>query len=233
MQSDLALLCRDARARIDVPAVPLTAIRSAAALPRPRKLAWLAALVAGISIVAVATAAVLATHIAFDRTGNMVQISSASLKMKFANPTAADVDAAVHGANFPVTLPAGLPSGTKLKALWSSDGAIMLLYDLPGAWRASHHVAWILLANPSTVVSSDAGGRMRVGFARQGKPNHCDAKLHDISRAHPHEASHAQASRPADAVRGAELPKTRSGKIRRVELRQLERKGATRASGYL
>jgi acyl-coenzyme A synthetase/AMP-(fatty) acid ligase len=33
----------------------------------------------------------------------------------------------------------------------------------------------------------------------------------------------------------AELPKTRSGKIRRVELRQLEleRKGATRASGYL
>jgi hypothetical protein len=172
MQSDLALLCRDARARIDVPAVPLTAIRSAAALPRPRKLAWLAALVAGISIVAVATAAVLATHIAFDRTGNMVQISSASLKMKFANPTAADVDAAVHGANFPVTLPAGLPSGTKLKALWSSDGAIMLLYDLPGAWRASHHVAWILLANPSTVVSSDAGGRMRVGFARQGKPIH-------------------------------------------------------------
>ena len=172
MQSDLALLCRDARARIDVPAVPLTAIRSAAALPRPRKLAWLAALVAGISIVAVATAAVLATHIAFDRTGNMVQISSASLKMKFANPPAADVDAAVHGANFPVTLPAGLPSGTKLKALWSSDGAIMLLYDLPGAWRASHHVAWILLANPSTVVSSDAGGRMRVGFARQGKPIH-------------------------------------------------------------
>ena len=33
----------------------------------------------------------------------------------------------------------------------------------------------------------------------------------------------------------SELPKTRSGKIRRVELRQLEleRKGATRASGYL
>jgi acyl-coenzyme A synthetase/AMP-(fatty) acid ligase len=32
-----------------------------------------------------------------------------------------------------------------------------------------------------------------------------------------------------------ELPKTRSGKIRRVELRQLElqRKGATAASGYV
>lgn len=172
VQSDLALLCRDARAHIEVPTVPLTAIRSAAALPRPRKLAWLAAFVAGISIVAVATAAILGTHIAFDRAGNMVQISSDNLKMKFANPTKADVDAAVRGANFRVTLPAGLPSDTKLEALWSSDGAIMLLYDLPGAWRASHHVAWILLANPSTIVSSDTAGKMRLALASQGKPIH-------------------------------------------------------------
>jgi len=171
MQSDLALLCRDARTRIEVPAVPLTAIRHAAALPQPRKPAWLSALLAGISIVAVATAAVLGTHITFEPDGKLL-ITANNMQVRFANPTAADVEAAARGANFPVTLPAGLPNGAKLKGLWRSSGTIMLLYDLPGAWRASHHVAWIVLANPSAIGFSKTPGNMRLALASQGKPIH-------------------------------------------------------------
>ncbi|MGB6985565.1 MAG: hypothetical protein WBD74_06245 [Candidatus Aquilonibacter sp.] len=176
MQFDLAPLCRDALARIDVPALPLTAIRRAATSPRPRKPPWLATLVASISIVAVAAGAtVLGTHIALDHADNLVEISTGNLKTQFANPTAADVAAAVRGANFPVTLPTGLPNGAKLKTLLSSGDAIMLRYDLPGAWRASHHVAWIVLANPSTIGSSGSSGTagsVRLAFISQGKPIH-------------------------------------------------------------
>ena len=46
-------------------------------------------------------------------------------------------------------------------------------------------------------------------------------------------ACHRQTARTIEFV--TELPKTRSGKIRRVELRQAElrKKGATAASGYV
>lgn len=114
----------------------------------------------------------LGTHIALDHADNMVEISTANLKTQFANPTAADVDTAVRGANFPVTLPTGLPNGTKLKTLLSSGDAIMLRYDLPGAWRASHHAAWIVLANPSTIGSFGTSGSVRLAFISQGKPIH-------------------------------------------------------------
>ena len=172
MQSDLSAICRNARARIDVPAVPLPAIRHGATVREPRKAGWIMALIASIAIVAVAAAAeVLGTHITFERDGKML-ITANNLQARFANPTKADVDAAARSANFPVTLPAGLPSGTKLKRLWSSAGAIMLLYDLPGAWRVSHHIAWIVLANPSTVTASGAAERMRLALASQGEPIH-------------------------------------------------------------
>ncbi len=172
MQSDLGAICRGARARIDVPAAPLAAIRYAATLRVGRNAGWITSLIASVSILAAAAgAAMLGTHIAFERDGKLL-ITANNIQVRFKNPTPADVGAAVRGANFPVTLPAGLPSGAKLKELWSSDGAIMLLYDLPGAWRASHHIAWIVLANPSAVATSDVSGKMRLAFASQGKPIH-------------------------------------------------------------
>jgi hypothetical protein len=170
MQSDLALLCREARGRIEVPAVPLAAIRATASVGAPRKAGWLTALVATFSIVAVAAgAAVLGTHITFDGSG--VQIIANKLEIHFKNPTEADVEAAVKQADFPVTLPSGLPDGAHLKQLWSSDGAIMLLYNLPGAWRASHHVAWIVLANPEAV-TSETEGKLRLNLGPHGTPMH-------------------------------------------------------------
>jgi hypothetical protein len=172
MQDDLVLVCRDARARIEVPAVPLSAIRNAAALPQPRKTGWFTALIASISIVAIAAgAAALGTRVVIDSAGRTQVIFNAP-HAQSANPTAADVAAAVQRANFPVTLPAGLPRGSQLKQLVSSNSAIILRYDLPGTWRASHHIAWIVLANPETVATSDTAGRMQLELSSQGQPIH-------------------------------------------------------------
>ena len=97
-------------------------------------------------------------------------ITADNMHVTFANPTRADVDAAMHRANFPATLPAGLPNGAKLKGLWSSDGAIMLLYDLPGAWRASHHIAWIVLAKPEAIATAAGAQKVKLLLASQGVP---------------------------------------------------------------
>jgi hypothetical protein len=170
MQSDLAMLCRDARSHIAIPPAPMGAIRNAAAaLPARRRTGWLTALVASVSIVAVAAgAAVLGTRVMLDRSGQ-VEVVLNNPKMTFKNPTSADVEAALRRANFPATLPAGLPHGSLLQSIWSSDGAIMLLYDLPGEWRITHHFVWIILANPEAINSSKGSGNIRIRFGSAGK----------------------------------------------------------------
>jgi hypothetical protein len=169
MQYDLAPVCRDARAHIDVPSVPLVAIRNAAAKSAGRKTGWLAALVAGISVAAVAGAAAIGTHVALERGGSTV-ISADRMVVNFKNPPATALQAAVRNANFHVTLPVGLPNGTQLKQLVSAKGAIMLRYDLAGAWRASHHIAWIVLANPDLVGGLGNAGKVSIKIPSHGKP---------------------------------------------------------------
>jgi hypothetical protein len=207
MQYDLALLCRDARERIEVPMVPLGAIRTASAAAAPRRAGWLTALIAGVAIVAVAVGAgVLGTRVIFDRSGN-VELVLNSPKMTFKNPTSADVAAAVQRANFPVTLPAGLPTGSQLKSIWSSDGAIMLLYDLPGEWRVTHHVAWIVLANPDAVSSSGAFGNIRIRFAPVGKPIQWRVGGEDVIIAMPRVLTSAEIARMKAAMLAASSAK--------------------------
>jgi hypothetical protein len=170
MQYDLALVCRDARDRIDVPTAPMLAIRAKASEPAARKAGWATTLIASISIIAVAAgAAVLGTRVMIDRSGH-VELVLNNPKMTYRNPSTADVEAAVRRANFPVRLPAGLPDGSRLAAVGASDGAVMLLYNLPGEWRITHHSVWIVLANPEAVSSAGADGNIRIRFGSVGKP---------------------------------------------------------------
>jgi hypothetical protein len=77
------------------------------------------------------------------------------------NPTDADFREAARSADFPVTLPAGLPPGTVARQLfrWDKD-AIGISYDLPGAWRADNHMMWIVLLNPN---SAQLGSQAHAG----------------------------------------------------------------------
>lgn len=161
MQSDLLALCRDARTRIDVPAVPLDAIRSAAQpdriIPgRPRWKIWTLSLLSVASIAAAAAAATwYGTHVTL--TSGAVTLSADRITAKFRNASSKDVSAAVRSANFPVILPAGLPNGTRMTSVFTAGpSAVMLGYSLPGAWRASRHLVYILLANPAIVSNSSS-----------------------------------------------------------------------------
>lgn len=171
MQYDLALVCRDARAHIDVPTAPLAAIRASASERAPRKAGWLTALIAGISIVSVAAAAALGTHVVLERNGGAV-ITADKFVGKFKDPTAADLQTAVRNSSFHVILPTGLPEGSQLKSIISSNGAVMLRYDLPGAWRASHHLTWIVLANADAIGAPGVARKVTLKFGPHGNPTH-------------------------------------------------------------
>ena len=100
-----------------------------------------------------------------------VLITADQVTAKFRNASSADVGAAVRGVDFPVILPAGLPAGSRLISVFrAGPGAIVLGYALPGAWRASHHLAYILLTNPSIVSRSSAGriGKLSIRTAAVG-----------------------------------------------------------------
>jgi hypothetical protein len=157
MQYDLALLCHDARARIDVPAVPLSAIRNAATRRKTplRRRAIIAVLLSALSIGAVAAAAVWqATHVYVGSSGP-VDVYAHTMTIKLKNATAADLVSAARQVDFPVVLPTGLPAGTRLWEVGRADRrALMLSYNLPGAWRSSHHLLDIVLADPVIVGSA-------------------------------------------------------------------------------
>lgn len=159
MQSEFNVLCKAAREQIDVPAIPLAAIRSAATMPaasasnKGRK-GLAATLIAGLSIVTFAAAAEIwsGTHVTLTHSGHVtIQLPKDGIHVRKANPTSQDVRAAARQAAFPVTLPAGLPEGTTPISLVYNANLIQLQYNLPGGWRASNHILWIVLADPRTL----------------------------------------------------------------------------------
>jgi hypothetical protein len=157
MQYDLALLCRDARGGIDVPAIPLTAIRNAAtqrSMPLRRRVI-IAVLVSALSLGAVAAAAVWhATRVYVGNAGTL-DVYAHTMTIRFGHATHADAVSAAHQVTFPVVLPTGLPAGTQLRQVGRADrSALMLSYDLPGAWRRSHHLLDVVLADPAIVGSA-------------------------------------------------------------------------------
>lgn len=159
MHSELSAAFSALRERMAVPPLPRAAIVTAAqyAPANSRKRGWTAGAVAILSAFAIAGAAEIATqsHIRFTRAGGMVLSSTAKTQNRVIS-SENEVKTAAARMNFPVTLPAGLPNGTKPVRLYTSgDDVMAVTYDLPGAWRASHHLMWIFLANPATMAKAE------------------------------------------------------------------------------
>ncbi len=166
MQSDFELSCKTAREAIAVPDIPLDAIRRGVQV-RPderagrRRRGVLAAVVASMSIVAVAAAADIfghvqislnpsgAVHVAFDGVDGSWR--------PIRNPKDSDIQKAARAMNFPVILPTGLPNGTDAEGLMvMGPGAMQIAYNLPGASRRSNHLLFVILANPKSVAPDGA-----------------------------------------------------------------------------
>jgi hypothetical protein len=159
MQSDFFAACKRVNARVPVPPVPHAAIRQAlqdGSIPgtgRRRSLVW--SLVLSVSLVAAAAAAQIwiGPHVSFPSMGG-VQLSgdSRTLPKRTDNPTDDDLRSAVKRADFPVVLPAGLAQNIRpVMLVRYGSGAMMLEYNLPGAWRHSNHLLQIILANPMSL----------------------------------------------------------------------------------
>ena len=149
-----------------MPAIPLDVIRLGMQR-RPseragrRRRGVVAAVAASLSIVAVAAAAEMFGH---------VQVSlepSGTVRIAFdgagghwlpvRNPTERDLQDAARTMNFRVILPKGLPEGTTAMQLMAlGPGAMQITYNLPGAWRRSNHLLFVILANSKSVASADA-----------------------------------------------------------------------------
>lgn len=163
MPSDLHEVCRLARERIPVPAFPLESIRHAAqgrGVTRvgPKR-SLIAGILAAVSIIAVAAAAEIAatqSHIRFTPSGGMVLSSAGKMSSRTITSDSQVREAAAH-LDFSAVLPAGLPPGSKpIRLATAGNDVIAVTYDLPGVWRASHHLLWIFLANSATMKTGAA-----------------------------------------------------------------------------
>ena len=166
MQSDFQLACKAARNAIVVPGVPLVAMRDGAQ-HRPagragrRRRGVIAAVVATFSFVAAAAAAELFGHVQISlNPSGAVQVyfdGAGDFQGPIRNPKERDIQTAVRKMNFPVVLPHGLPPGTDTEGLVVlGPGAMQIVYNLPGAWRRSDHLLFIILANPKSIVPDGA-----------------------------------------------------------------------------
>jgi len=97
-------------------------------------------------------------HVSFSPSGGsaiMAETMDSRLR-----PSMEQVRAVAHRANFPVILPADLPGdGLPLQVYTmqmktGGQKAIVLTYNLPGAWRRQHHLLPIILASPEMLTSS-------------------------------------------------------------------------------
>ena len=173
MQSNFEAACKNAREFITVPATPLAAIRNAAVSrdaekPRMRRMGLPALLLAGASVIAIAAGAAVwgGTHVSFGKSGTM-QLTTNSETHTY-SPTAADLRSAAQAADFPVILPAGLPTGTTpMEMVTAGKNAILIRYNLSGAWRASNHLLAFLIMNP----------RLLSAAAPHSQPTHKDITL--------------------------------------------------------
>ena len=166
MQSSFELSCKNARDAIAVPAIPLDAMRQEAQR-RPiaraglRRRSVVAASIASLALVAAAAAAEMfgnvqislqpsgEVHVNFDGVNGRLS--------QFRDPKASDMQKAARAMNFPVVLPKGLPAGTDAEAVTVlGPGAMQIAYNLPGAWRRSNHLLFVILANPKSVAPEDA-----------------------------------------------------------------------------
>ena len=166
MQSDFELSCKAARAAIAVPAVPLDAIRYGAQYRSNtrsvvRRRTVVAAVIASLSVVAAAAAADVFGHVqislAPSGTAHIYFDGVGDRWAPVRNPKEQDLQKAARAMNFPVILPKGLPKGADPEGLVVlGPGAMQIAYNLPGAWRRSNHLLFVILANPKSVAPDSA-----------------------------------------------------------------------------
>jgi hypothetical protein len=147
MQSDFADLCRHARSRIAIPAVPLLAIQRRAVPPPARHRRTLAAaLVAAASLVAAAVGAQVlgGTRFSFGPGGGAaMQLDQRAVTIA---PTDANLRDAVGRAGFHVILPVGLPAGSTLNDLARVGRSVLIVgYSVPSAGSRRHDVVFWLV----------------------------------------------------------------------------------------
>jgi hypothetical protein len=215
MQSDLQQSCADARALIAVPAVPIVAIRNGAQRPvhapsGGRRKWLLAALLAGVPIVAIAAAGIWnAAHLAFGPTGELRFTSSDRLSGK-QFPTSADLEAAVRQAAFAAELPTGLPAGTRPTQMVFGPSIIVISYRLPGKWRGGIRQQTVIVMDPRATNGPPADPRQayRLSLCCAGAAGRVKwlvggeiVLLPDTKRMTPAELAHFKAAMFAQASR--------------------------------
>jgi len=166
MQSSFEVSCKNAREAIVVPAIPLDAIRLGATNRRSEsagrsRRGLVAAAVASLSLVAVAAAAEMFGHVQISLTpSGEAHLNFDGMNGRWTyvrDPKESDMQKAARAMNFQVTLPKGLPAGTDAAAVTVlGPGAMQIAYNLPGAWRRSNHVLFVILANPKSVAPYSA-----------------------------------------------------------------------------
>ncbi len=156
MSSDFSRLCAFARAEIAVPPAPMGAIRDAATRPiepgsfRSKRFAGAAAALFSAAALAAAASILGHTHVFFDSNLNLKIATDSGKYVR--HPTRNDLRAAAARADFRVVYPSGLPPGTTpMQMIGAGRSAIAITYDLPGAWRRSDHLLWVVLANAKIV----------------------------------------------------------------------------------
>lgn len=157
MQSKFRSMCESARLSIDVPEIPLAAIRDAAqqrSSPSKRSKRVTAGILAGVVILGGAAAVELwkGTHVSFGPSGTMRLSTVEEFRLK-KNPTADDLRNVARRATFPVQFPTGLPAGTTIAEIGFGPSILLVDYNLPGAWRRSNHLLRIALIDPRALTS--------------------------------------------------------------------------------
>ncbi|HEY1681748.1 MAG TPA: hypothetical protein VGF98_08950 [Candidatus Tumulicola sp.] len=174
MHSDLLVMSRDARDRIEAPPFPLAAIRAATGGPvrRPsRRRSIIAIFVTGFSIAAIAAAAEVThqAHLTFLPSGGMV-VSAGTAKFSSREiHSEADIQDATKQLDFQAIIPTGLPNGaTPVKIDMAGTGLLVITYALADPHDGKGHKLWIFLANPATISQSAvAHYRSRHGYATE------------------------------------------------------------------
>lgn len=207
MRSDFADLCREARGRIPIPAVPLGAIRYGA-IPRPprhRRTIVAAVLAAGSLLAAAVGAQVLSgTRFSFAPGGGLsMQFDQRAVELA---PTDANLQAAIGQVGFRVILPAGLPPGSALNDLGRVGRSVLILgYSVPAAGRRRNDVRiWLVdTANVGPIeknARNPSAYRVDVRIARR---SHWRAGAEEVIVVARGPLSRAQLKRVEDAMRAA------------------------------
>jgi hypothetical protein len=126
-----------------------------------RRRSVVAAGVASVALVAAAAAAEMFGHVQISLspsgTAHLYFDGQGDNWHPVRSPQRQDIEKAARAMNFPVILPTGLPKGTDAEGLVVlGPSAMQIAYNLPGAWRRSNHLLFVILANPKSVAPDSA-----------------------------------------------------------------------------